>query len=144
MARGGRLCAALLLLSAALVSTLAFPPSGPEGGVIAAAPPGGAPPPGSGTVRGSAAVRVLDGDTFITWIAGRQTAVRIAGIAAPPYTTTCGAAATARLWKLVAGGDLILEEDAAHPGGPPARTGTRAGGPRAGGERDGGAATPPR
>lgn len=110
IARAGRTLTALFLLLVALAS--AFPTAGPEGGVVAAAPPGGAPPPGSGTVQSGAAVRVLNGDTFITWIASRQTAVRIAGIAAPPYTTPCGAAATARLWELVAGGNLTLEEDA--------------------------------
>lgn len=106
--RGGRIAAALFLLLAALASALT---ASPEGSAVAAAPPGGAPPAGSGTVQSGAAVRVLTGDTFITWIAGRQTAVRIAGIVAEPYTTPCGAAAAARLWSLVAGGNLTLEED---------------------------------
>ncbi|MDQ6907407.1 MAG: PQQ-dependent sugar dehydrogenase, partial [Chloroflexota bacterium] len=68
---------------------------------------------GSGTMQSSAAVRVLDGNTIITWIDGKQVAVRFADIDVAPYTTPCGGAATKQLWKLVAGGELSLEEDSA-------------------------------
>jgi len=58
-------------------------------------------------------LRVLDGNTIITWINGKQVAVRFAGIDVAPYTTPCGAAATGLLWKLTKGGELTLEEDSA-------------------------------
>ncbi|MDQ2784148.1 MAG: PQQ-dependent sugar dehydrogenase [Chloroflexota bacterium] len=97
-----------VLLFAALVT--ATPVSGPDV-ITASTPPGGAPPAGSGTVRSSAMLRVLDGNTLITWINGKQVAVRLAGIDVAPYTTPCGAAATSQLWKLTRGGELTLEED---------------------------------
>jgi glucose/arabinose dehydrogenase len=100
--------AVLMLMLAALAAP--SPTASPDM-ITAAAPPGGAPPVGSGTVHGGAAVRVLDGNTIITWINGKQVAVRFAGIDVAPYTTPCGAEATKLLWKLVKGGNLSFEED---------------------------------
>ena len=108
MSRVCRVISAFILLLAALLT--AIPVSGPDV-IMASAVPGGAPPVGSGTMRSSAEVRVLDGNTIITWINGKQTAVRFAGIDVAPYTTPCGAAATKQLWKLTKGGELTLEED---------------------------------
>lgn len=108
MSRVYRVISAFILLLAALLT--AIPVSGPDV-IMASAVSGGAPPVGSGTVRSSAEVRVLDGNTIITWINGKQTAVRVAGLDVAPYTTPCGAAATKQLWKLTKGGELTLEED---------------------------------
>jgi len=105
-----RILSAFILLFAAI--TMALPIEGP-GRIAASAPPGGAPLVGSGTMQSSVAVRVLDGNTIITWIHGKQVAVRFADIDVAPYTTPCGGAATKALWKLVAGGELSLEEDSA-------------------------------
>lgn len=108
--RACRVVTVFALLLAALV--METPVSGPNV-ITASAPPGGAPPAGSGTMRSSAMLRVLDGNTIITWINGKQVAVRFAGIDVAPYTTPCGAAATGLLWKLTKGGELTLEEDSA-------------------------------
>jgi endonuclease YncB( thermonuclease family) len=106
-----RALAALALLLAPLL-LLPFPRPDPVAPAAAATVPvGGAPPPGSGTVVSSAQVQVLDGNTFVTWIYGQQTAVRLVGIDVPQGNTSCGQAATGALWGLVKGGKLTLEED---------------------------------
>ncbi|MDQ2960052.1 MAG: PQQ-dependent sugar dehydrogenase [Candidatus Dormibacteraeota bacterium] len=101
---------ALVLGSLLLVPIPAADPVAPV--AAATTPVGGPPPPGSGTVTASAQVQVLDGNTFVTWIYGQQSAIRLAGIDVPAYTTPCGQAATAALWGLVKGGKLTLDEDA--------------------------------
>jgi len=71
---------------------------------------GGAPPPGRGTVAIQGPVRVIEGDTFETWIDGQQVGIGILGLDVPQANTACGKASIAQLNALLKGG-LRLEED---------------------------------
>jgi glucose/arabinose dehydrogenase len=95
-------CAWLLI---ALFGWLA--PSGAQTSVVSAP---GAPALGSGPVRVSGYVRVIDGETIEAQIRGRRVAIGLIGIAAPQGNTACGKLATKALQQLVQGG-MHLEED---------------------------------
>ncbi len=73
-------------------------------------PPGGAPAAGTGnrTVRGF--VRVIDGESIDVYVNGLRSAIRLAGIEAPPLRTACGQLAARGLQLLLAGG-VDLEDD---------------------------------
>lgn len=70
-----------------------------------------APPAGSGSFLLKGYVRVIDGDTFEFYIHGHQTGIGLIGIKAPQGNTPCGSEATHALQKLIARGNITIEED---------------------------------
>lgn len=58
--------------------------------VIAATAFAQAPKPGSGSLNIPTAVRVIEGDTFETWINGKQAALGLIGVTVPMGNTPCG------------------------------------------------------
>jgi endonuclease YncB( thermonuclease family) len=73
-----------------------------------------APPPGSGTVRITGPVRVIEGDTLEVNIEGRRVGVGVIGIVAPAGNTGCGRQAIQFAYSLLDAG-VELEEDPGVP-----------------------------
>ena len=70
--------------------------------------------PGSGTIRVTGPVRVIEADTLEVSVDGRRVGVGIVGIIAPPGNTDCGKQAIQFAYSLLDSG-LELEEDQAVP-----------------------------
>ena len=70
-----------------------------------------APPSGSGAIRFTGNVRVIDGDTLEVYINGHQIGIGLIGINAPEGNTDCGMQATGALWSLFTENDITFDED---------------------------------
>jgi glucose/arabinose dehydrogenase len=73
-----------------------------------------APPPGSGPLNIPSRVRVIEGDTFETYIAGKQAGIGLIGITVPMGNTACGQLANKVIQSALSLGavsGLHLDED---------------------------------
>ena len=107
-----RVFAALFTLFLAVAASLAalLPGAGVPPAQAQRVPPGGAPPAGSGPVDLTGSVRVIEGDTIDTYVAGKWVGIGFLGVTVPMGNTPCGQQAIGRLYALTKGG-LHVEED---------------------------------
>ncbi|MBA2452954.1 MAG: hypothetical protein H0V47_07265 [Chloroflexia bacterium] len=76
--------------------------------------PGGPPVPGTGPVDTTSFVRVIDGNTVETWLAGSRAGIGLIGITAPMANTPCGQESASYLQNLVYGGLFFRRRSRTH------------------------------